>query len=108
MRSARRGMNEIVNKMAKDFCLVKANCNDVCNPADCCQALKYAEKAYEEGYRKQSEGEWIFDFTFGGDDFYECSVCGRQEVLNELCEERNPAKHFPYCHCGAKMKGGAE
>lgn len=50
-------------------------------------------------------GEWIFDFTLDGDDFYECSICGRQEVLNGLCKERNIAKHLPYCHCGAKMDG---
>lgn len=67
-----------------------------------------AEQLYTEGYRKQKEGEWVFEFNLDGDDFYKCSVCGRQEVLNGLCNERNIAKHLPYCHCGAKMKGGAE
>ena len=51
-------------------------------------------------------GEWIFDFTFDGDDFYKCSVCGRQEVLNGLCNDRNITTHLPYCHCGAKMDVG--
>lgn len=50
-------------------------------------------------------GEWIYDFSLDGDDFYLCSVCGRQEVLNGLCAERSPAIHYPYCHCGAKMDG---
>lgn len=50
-------------------------------------------------------GEWIFDFTLNGDDFYKCSVCGRQEVLNGLCNDRNITTHLPYCHCGAKMDG---
>jgi hypothetical protein len=50
-------------------------------------------------------GEWIFDFTLNGDDFYHCSICDRQEVLNGLCNERNIATHLPYCHCGAKMNG---
>ena len=45
-----------IKEIAKDICLVKQSCNDVCNPEDCCQALKYAERAYEEKYRKQ---EWI-------------------------------------------------
>ncbi len=62
----------------------------------------------KKGYRKQSEGEWEFEFTLDEDDFYKCSICGRQVVINGLCTERNPAKHCPYCHCGAKMKGGAE
>ncbi len=65
-----------------------------------------AEHLYEQDYRKQSEGEWKYEFTLDGDDFYKCSVCGRQEVLNGLCNERNIAKHLPYCHCGAHMRGG--
>ena len=60
----------------------------------------------EADYRKQKEGKWIFEFNLDGDDFYKCSVCGRQEVLNGLCNERNIAKHLPYCHCGAQMRGG--
>ena len=67
-----------------------------------------ANRLYNAGYRKQSEGEWVYKFTLDGDRFYECSVCGRQEVVNCLCKERNLAEDRPYCHCGAKMKGGAE
>lgn len=44
-------------EMAKDICRVKLNCNDVCNPISACDALKYAERAVEAGYSKQSE--WI-------------------------------------------------
>ena len=65
-----------------------------------------ARRLYEKGWRKQSEGEWEFEFTLDNDDFYKWSVCGRQEVINGLCKERNPVEHYPYCHCGAKMKGG--
>lgn len=71
---------------------------------DVCRSLHF----YDKGYRKQSVGEWKFQFTLDDDDFYECSICGRQEVINGLCYERNPAEHFPYCHCGARMKGGEE
>ena len=45
-----------IEEMAADICLVKHNCNDVCNPINTCNALKYARRAYEAGYRKQ---EWI-------------------------------------------------
>jgi hypothetical protein len=48
-------MKEQIDEMAKDICRVKQNCNDVCNPIETCQALKYAERAYEAGYRKLSE-----------------------------------------------------
>lgn len=35
---------------------------------------------------------------------YYCSECGRhiEDGSNK------PTEFFPYCHCGAKMKGGAE
>jgi hypothetical protein len=44
-------------EMAKDICRVKHICNDVCNPISACDALRYAERAVEAGYSKQSG--WI-------------------------------------------------
>lgn len=72
-----------------------------------CQFVDKADHLYEAGYRKQSEGEWKYQFTLDGDRFYECSVCGRQVVINCLCnKKRNASEFYPYCNCGAKMKGG--
>ena len=93
--------------MAKDICRVKLNCNDVCNPISACDALRYAERAVEAGYVKQSEGHWIsaeeaklmdrFDLA------YTCSVCGH---CDWDCTE---SETFNFCpNCGAKMKGGAD
>ena len=49
-----------------------------------------ATALYLEGYRKQSEGEWIGLWD------YECSVCrGYSEYKTDFCP-----------NCGAKMKGG--
>lgn len=82
-------------EMAKDICRVKLNCNDVCNPISACDALKYAERAVEAGYSKQSEGEW----KKVSDKFprYVCTAC------NHLFNN----KEYNYCpNCGAKMKGG--
>lgn len=64
-----------------------------------------AKAVYFEGYRKQSEGEWIEHIekpSWLEDDvevYYNCSVCG--------------TSHWsitpPFCpNCGAHMKGGAE
>ena len=52
------------------------------------------------GYRKQSEGEWIW--TENGTEDYEqywlCSCCNNKSYWkSKFCEE-----------CGAKMKGGEE
>lgn len=44
-----------IREMAADICRVKHNCNDACNPINTCNALKYARRAYEAGYRKQIE-----------------------------------------------------
>ena len=64
----------------------------------------YATALYTEGYRKQSEGEWverIAPLTWCEDDvdvFYECSCCGTQSHGQS-----------PFCpNCGARMGGGAE
>ncbi len=61
-------------------------------------ALNIAIKALEE----RPQGEWIYEY----DDFYHCSKCG-----HVICTEWGKLsfkKNFPFCHCGAEMKGGAE
>jgi hypothetical protein len=83
-----------------DFC---EECHkDGYSPTDTLEEY-VAVSVLTKGYRKQSEGEWIFK-EYGEDTYtnltriYECSLCGRTiECLNEADE--------PYCHCGAKMKG---
>lgn len=35
---------------------------------------------------------------------YKCSVCGRL-LVNITDGKNNVAKHYPYCHCGADMRG---
>ena len=68
-------------------------------------AISQCNKAPTADVVEVRHGEWIWDFNLDGDDFFRCSVCGRQEVINGLCRERNPIDEFPYCHCGAKMYG---
>ena len=81
-------------EMAKDICRVKHICNDVCNPISACDALKYAERAVEAGYVKQSEGEW----TYGVEGTMKCSRCRRR------MPKIDGARYCPIC--GARMKGG--
>ena len=53
-----------------------------------------AEQLYHEGYRKQSEGKWIF----AGDGIIQCTSC------DEVYEARVLPRNF--CpNCGAKLKG---
>lgn len=91
-----------VLEMTKDICRHQNVCTDVCKPISACDALRYAERAVEAGYVKQSEGEWeeIMHFNFEGGysgSNYRCSNCHYDD-----CYEKTP-----YCpNCGAKMKGG--
>lgn len=61
------------------------------------------EEMRKQGYRKQSEGEWIKHCNT-----YECSVC-KEELFIEYAEDYDAIEDwkFNFCpFCGAKMKGG--
>ena len=60
-----------------------------------------AEHLHEQGYRKQSEGEWEPRTDVVG--FVRCSVCKDCNVYDEWAD----GKKWHFCpNCGAKMKGG--
>lgn len=92
-----------IEEMAWEICDIPRHdsyksCKD-CNYYGKCHAMYYAERAYEVGYRKQSEGEWSKsdECTEQYGYLYKCSCCG------VLCWIGN------YCpNCGAKMSGGAK
>lgn len=48
---------------------------------------------------------WVFTTDFGPSELYHCSRCGREEVR---FGKSSIYKQYPYCHCGAKMDGGAD
>ena len=48
------------------------------------------------------QGEWIEIGTISHS--YKCSVCGRT-LFHITVGKNHVAKYYPYCHCGAKMKG---
>ena len=87
-----------IEEMAVDLCLID-RCKHLpqaeCNNTTCAHCE--AEFLYNAGYRKQSEGEWVW--TENGEADYEkywvCSVCKEHEFIK--------SKFCP--HCGAKMKG---
>lgn len=63
-------------------------------------AQDIAEVLYNAGYRKQSEGEWIFKRTYYEADECNCSIC--EQLMTTAKGVR-----MNYCpNCGAKMKGG--
>jgi hypothetical protein len=77
-----------------------------CKPTPCkfdCTAFIDAERLYNNGYRKQIEGEWVSNCQT---DEYICSLCGGFSPID--CEKENFYKSNFCPNCGAKMKGGAE
>ncbi len=48
------------------------------------------------------KGHWI-EIT-SSNHTYKCSVCGRL-LANITDGKNNVAKNYPYCHCGADMRG---
>ena len=48
------------------------------------------------------KGHWI-EITLSNHT-YKCSVCGRL-LVNIMDGKNNVSKNYPYCHCGADMRG---
>ena len=100
--------NKEIEEIAKVILDSEILCNDCGENTDSYCAEAIAETLYNEGYRKQSEGEWLVRVSpIVGDKKVKCSECGYYEY-------RGPAWNITwgmhnYCpNCGAKMKGGAE
>lgn len=78
-----------------------------------CDMCDFAKTLYNAGYRKQSEGVWIYnpDGIDWGLGAWQCSQCGCNNHNLPTDKNTNPlvwagAKYCP--NCGAQMKGGAE
>ena len=52
---------------------------------------------------KRIKGRWIEILSYKNHT-YKCSECGRL-LVNITDGRNNVSKHYPYCHCGADMKG---
>lgn len=53
--------------------------------------------------QKRVKGRWIEMLSYKNHT-YKCSECGRL-LVNITDGRNNVSKHYPYCHCGADMKG---
>ena len=75
----------------------------------------YVEEETEEGFigtvkqlleglpsaqPERKKGKWI---EFPNHMAYKCSECGR--IIQTTDGRRNVSKHYPFCHCGADMRG---
>ena len=82
------------------------------NPHKKAQFDKILKKIEEA--KPEKHGEWVLSekdeilTTADGDKvaFYRCSKCNRLIMAYKRSVPK--LTDFPYCHCGAKMNGGAE
>lgn len=69
-------------------------------------ALSLAIREIKANHTERSDrkkGKWI---EFPNHMAYKCSECGR--IIQTTDGQRNVSKHYPFCHCGADMRGGQE
>ena len=102
-----------IEEMARGMCHLSAECKtcQICNERyhgddDLCYFQCVAKEIINHGYRKQSEGKWIWINQATGyleppyGDTCKCSLC---EFVIDVSES-----NYKYCpNCGAHMKGGA-
>ncbi len=53
---------------------------------------------------KEPKGEWILQYRNLNGEYYTCSQCERMILV----DPEQSLSDYPYCHCGAYMRGGAE
>lgn len=63
-------------------------------------ALSWAIQEMKTLPMEQKKGRWIEMYHY---HIYKCSECGR--LISTTDGKNNISKHYPYCHCGAKMEG---
>lgn len=70
---------------------------------DCNKKMEEIRQAYDKmKAMERPQGEWVK----GGVGLYRCSLCGRA-ICTSISNDK-PYEDYPFCHCGAKMKGCAE
>lgn len=56
---------------------------------------------------ERPQGEWLYDGVYRDEnnlivgDMYHCSICKRSIIISLT----KPVDLFPFCHCGADMRG---
>lgn len=92
------------------FTAIRHEKNDFPHKAEALDRIKEKIQLTETPRR----GRWIYQPNdehlkpYEKVKFYRCSECGRLISVAPFYETGKSLDEFPYCHCGAKMKGGEE
>lgn len=66
------------------------------------RAVLYEITIMPSAQPERIKGHWVE--IASSNHTYKCSVCGRL-LVNITDGKNNVAKNYPYCHCGADMRG---
>ena len=89
---ARKNLHEKCVELFHDKEVAKSIYMYLCDGIEECDEVKPERKT----------GEWL-ELT-NTNHTYVCSVCGRM-LVNITDGKNKVAKNYPYCHCGADMRG---
>lgn len=95
--------DDLINKKEASTLLRKRSQQLVGIYGDLGGALSGAARLIDElPAADRPQGKWIEIGTISHS--YKCSVCGRT-LFHITVGKNHVAKYYPYCHCGARMKG---
>ena len=105
-------MHDLISRQAAIDAICKAcslegdyhKCDGYPETSTWCDEL-VALRALPSAQPERKTGRWI-ELT-NTNHTYVCSVCGRM-LVNITDGKNNVAKTYPYCHCGADMRGEQE
>ena len=100
---ARKAEKKTIEEMARIICGNNRDCRNCGHNSAVreCGCLFYAKRIYEQGYRKQIEGEWEKVMNHK-----ECSNCHYRAPYKKIKAGYHLQDLTAYCpNCGAKMRG---
>lgn len=94
-----------IKRIEESYCADCNNYNGVrCRACGTGDAIDMIEDAPAADVAPVVHGRWEQVKKWATKAKYRCSVCGR-EIMSAV---KVNIEKYPYCHCGAKMDGGAE
>lgn len=105
IKALERPQGEILHKIPKDFVYDTETSEFYCYRNKYTGEEIHIVKSPKTYVLARSQGEWIETQRGIHVTDYKCSCCGRT-VRDDTGYD--VSKDYPFCHCGADMRGGAE
>lgn len=103
-------MSELTIKLTEKMVFDRQHCDEDsnCSECSCCMANGECLFNFTE---ERKVGKWVLNDNQGvqavGYLTYHCSECNR-EINSKYHGKMSLLKEYPYCHCGAEMRGNED